>query len=100
MDRLAFALMILAYLAWMMFVGYLCSRVRDAGWFATTALVGGVAAIIVNLASASIVIIVFVLRDDISPDSPAPCKISTESDTCFSFCPRECSCSSAPPRRW
>ena len=52
----------------MMFVGYLYSRVRDAGWLATTALIGGIAAILANLVSISIVITVFVLRADISPE--------------------------------
>jgi hypothetical protein len=64
----AFAVVILAQLAFMIFVGYLCSRVRDAGWFATTALIGGTAAIIANLLSVSIVITVFVLRNDIPPE--------------------------------
>lgn len=64
----AFAVVILAQLAFIVFVGYLCSRVRDAGWLATTALIGGIAAIMANLASVSIVITVFVLRDAISPE--------------------------------
>ena len=64
----AFVVVILAQLAFIVFVGYLCSRVRDAGWLATTALIGGIAAIMANLASLSIVITVFVLRDDISPE--------------------------------
>jgi hypothetical protein len=64
----AFAVVILAQLAFMVFVGYLCSRVRDAGWLATTALIGGIAAIMANLASVSIVITGFVLRDHISPE--------------------------------
>ena len=66
--RLAFALIILAYLAWMVFVGYLYSRVRDGGWFATTALVGGVAAITVNLAATSGGLVVYLLRDVLTPD--------------------------------
>ena len=47
-TSVAFAMVILAQLAFMMFVGYLCSRVRDAGWLATTALIGGIAAIMAN----------------------------------------------------
>ena len=66
--RLAFALIILAYLAWMVFVGYLYSRVRDGGWFATTALVGGVAAITVNLVATSGGLVVYLLRDVLTPD--------------------------------
>ena len=67
-TQLAFALVILAYLAWMMFVGYLYSRVRDGGWLATTALVGGIAAITVNLAATSAGLVVYVLRDVLSPE--------------------------------
>jgi|SRR4051812_9543930 hypothetical protein len=65
---LAFAMIILAQLSLMVFVGYLCSRVRDAGWFATTALVGGISLLIANLMSATIVIGMFVVRDDLSPE--------------------------------
>ena len=67
-TSVAFAMVILALMALMMFVGYLCSRVRDAGWLATTALIGGTAALIANFLSVSILIAVFVLRDDISPE--------------------------------
>ena len=67
-TNLAFAMLIFAQMALMMFVGYLCSRVRDAGWLATTALIGGIAALIANFLSVSLVIAVFVLRDDISPE--------------------------------
>lgn len=67
-TNMAFAVVIVAQMAFIIFVGYVSSRVRDAGWFATTALIGGTAAIIANLLSVSIVITVFVLRDDISPE--------------------------------
>ncbi|MFE6255796.1 hypothetical protein [Agromyces sp. NPDC057865] len=67
-TNVAFAVVILAQMALMIFVGYLCSRIRDAGWLATTALVGGIAALIANVLSVSVVIAVFVLRDDISPE--------------------------------
>ena len=67
-TNVAFAVVILAQMALMMFVGYLCSRVRDAGWLATTALIGGTAALIANFLSVSLLIAVFVLRDDISPE--------------------------------
>ena len=67
-TSVAFAMVILALMALMMFVGYLCSRVRDAGWLATTALIGGTAALIANFLSVSLLIAVFVLRDDISPE--------------------------------
>lgn len=67
-TNVAFAVVILAQMALMVFVGYLCTRIRDAGWLATTALVGGISALIANLLSVSLVIAVFVLRDDISPE--------------------------------
>ena len=67
-SHVAFAVLVLAQLAFIVFVGYLYSRLRDAGWLATTALVGGIAAIMAYLVSMSIVIAVFVLRDDISPE--------------------------------
>lgn len=67
-TRVAFAVLVLAQLAFIVFVGYLCSRLRDARWLTTTALVGGTAAVMANLFSMSIVIDVFVLRDDIPPE--------------------------------
>jgi hypothetical protein len=67
-TNVAFAVVIFAQMAFLMFVGYLCSRFRDAGWLATTALIGGTAALMANLLSVSLVITVFVLRDDISPE--------------------------------
>lgn len=67
-TRVSLALVVLATMAFMMFVGYVCSRVRDSGWLATTALVGGIAAIMANLASMTIVFTVAALRDDLSPE--------------------------------
>ena len=67
-TNVAFAALVLAQMALMMFVGYLCTRVRDAGWLATTALIGGTVAFIANLVSISIVVDLFVLRDDLSPE--------------------------------
>ena len=67
-SHVAFAVVVLAQLAFIMFVGYLYSRLRNAGWLAATALVGGIAAIMAYLVSISIVMTVFVLRDDISPE--------------------------------
>ena len=85
--ELAFAMVILAYLACMMFVGYLCSRVRDGGWLATTALVGGIAAITVNLAATSVGLPSSSFATSSHRRSPAPCKISMESDTCCCVLP-------------
>ena len=66
--RVAFAMLILAQLALIMFVGYLYTRLRNAGWLAATALVGGIAAIMAYLVSLTMVIAVFVLREDMSPE--------------------------------
>lgn len=64
----AFAVVVIAQLALIMFVGHVYSRLRDAGWLAATALVGGITAIMANLLSMSIVIALFVLRANISPE--------------------------------
>ncbi|MCU1424729.1 MAG: hypothetical protein JWM51_1020 [Microbacteriaceae bacterium] len=68
LTNVAFAVILLAQLALIVFVGYVCSRVRDAGWFANTALVGGAAALFANLLSLSTVSAIFILRDDMSPE--------------------------------
>ncbi|MCU1446711.1 hypothetical protein [Cryobacterium sp.] len=67
-TRPAYFLVILGTMALIMFVGYLCWRVREGGWVATTAMVAGTAAIIANLISTSIVITISVLRDELSPE--------------------------------
>lgn len=67
-SHVAFAVLVLAQLAFIVFVGYLYSRLQNAGWLAITALVGGIAALMAYLVSMSLVIAVFVLRDDISPE--------------------------------
>lgn len=35
----------------MLFIGYLCTRIRASGWLATAALAGGVIAVAVKLVS-------------------------------------------------
>jgi hypothetical protein len=59
---------LLGFAALMLFVGYLCTRVRAAGWLATAALAGGAIAIAVKLASAAPMLTAYVLRDGISPE--------------------------------
>lgn len=51
------------------FIAYLSSRVRAAGWLATAALAGGVIEIAVKLASASPVLAAYLLRDELSPQT-------------------------------
>ncbi len=60
---------LLGFAAWMLFVGYLCTRVRAGGWLATAALAGGVVSIAVKLASAAPMFAGYVLRDDLSPET-------------------------------
>jgi Domain of unknown function (DUF4386) len=65
--RLGVTLELLGFAALIVFIGYLCTRVRDAGWLATAALAGGVVAVAIKLASAAPVLAAYVLRDEISP---------------------------------
>lgn len=59
---------LLAFAAWMVFVGYVCWRVRAAGWVAAAALVGGIAEIAVKVSSAGPLISAYSLRNEISPE--------------------------------
>jgi hypothetical protein len=63
----AVSIELLAFVAWMVFVGYVCWRVRAAGWLAAVALVGGVVEIAIKVGSAAPLITAYVLRDEISP---------------------------------
>ena len=60
---------LLGFAAWMLFVGYLCTRVRAGGWLATAALTGGVVSVAVKLASAAPLLTGYLLRDELSPDT-------------------------------
>ena len=61
----------LAFTFWMAFIGYVCWRLRAAGWVAAVALVGGVVEIAVKLGSAAPLISGYSLRDQISPEQAA-----------------------------
>jgi hypothetical protein len=61
----------LAFTFWMAFVGYVCWRLRAAGWVAAVAMVGGVVEIAVKLGSAAPLISGYTLRDQISPEMAA-----------------------------
>jgi hypothetical protein len=55
------------FAVFMLFIGYLCSRIRAGGWLATAALAGGVIAVAVKLASGAPILASYVLRDDLTP---------------------------------
>ena len=67
-TRLALVLVVLANMALIMFIGYLCWRVRDGRWLATTAIVGGTLAVVSNLMSMALVFTTSNLRNEISPE--------------------------------
>ena len=58
----------LAFVAWMVFIGYVAWRVRAAGWLAAAVLVAGSTEIAVKIGSAGPLIASYVLRDEISPE--------------------------------
>lgn len=64
----AVSMELLAFVAWMVFVGYVCWRVRAAGWLAAVALVGGVVEIAMKVGSSAPMFAGYVLRDEISPE--------------------------------
>lgn len=51
------------------FVSYLSTRIRDAGWLATAALAGGVIEVAVKLGSGAPMFAAYLLRDEISPET-------------------------------
>jgi len=67
-GQAAISLELVAFVAWMVFVGYVAWRVRAAGWLAAVVLVGGVSQIAVKLGSAGPLITSYVLRDQMSPE--------------------------------
>jgi len=67
----AISMELLAFAAWMTFVGYVCWRLRDAGWVAAVGMAGAVVQIAVKLGSAGPLISGYSLRDQISPEQAA-----------------------------
>ena len=67
----AMSMELLAFTAWMVFVGYVCWRLRAAGWVAAVALVGGVVEIAVKLGSGGPLFSGYLLRDQISAEQAA-----------------------------
>lgn len=68
LGQAATSLELLAFVAWMVFVGYVAWRVRAAGWLAAVVLVGGITEIAVKVGSAAPLITSYVLRDQIAPE--------------------------------
>ena len=68
LGQAAVSLEFLAFVAWMVFVGYVAWRVRAAGWLAAVVLVGGITQIAIKLGSAGPLITSYALRDQISPE--------------------------------
>jgi hypothetical protein len=62
LELLGFALMIV-------FISYLSTRVRDAGWLATAALAGGIMEVAIKLGSGAPMFTAYLLRDEISPET-------------------------------
>jgi hypothetical protein len=62
LELLGFALMLV-------FVGYICTRVRNGGWLATAALAGGVVEVAVKLGSGAPMFAAYMLRDELSPQA-------------------------------
>ena len=64
LDMLGFAVLIL-------FMGFVSTRVRAAGWLAVAALAGGVIGVAIKLGSAAPMFAAYLLRDEITPSSGA-----------------------------
>ncbi len=60
---------LLGLAAWVVFVAYVYSRTRAAGWLAVAALVGGTISIAVKFASFAPWITPYLLRDDMNPET-------------------------------
>ena len=67
--QVGLTLELLGFTAWMLWVGYLCTRVRAGGWLATAALTAGVVSIAVKLGSAAPLLAAYSLRDSLSPET-------------------------------
>jgi len=63
------SLELLGFAFQIVFIGYICTRVREAGWLATAALAGGVIEVAVKLGSGAPVFAAYLLRDEISPET-------------------------------
>jgi len=62
------SLELLGFAAWVLFVGYLCTRVRAGGWLASAALVGGAVSVAVKVGSAAPVFTAYLAGRDHARD--------------------------------
>jgi hypothetical protein len=76
--QVGLSLELLGFAAFVLFVGYLCTRVRSAGWLASSALLAGGISIAVKLASAAPSFAAYLLREEISP---ATARVLTDMNT-------------------
>ncbi len=65
-GQIGLTLELLGFAAFVLFIGYLSTRIRAGGWLATAAVVGGAVSVAVKLASGAPMFAAYVLRDDIS----------------------------------
>jgi hypothetical protein len=63
------ALELLGFVLMIVFISYLSTRVRDAGWLATAALAGGLIQVAIKLGSGAPMFAAYMLRDEISPET-------------------------------
>lgn len=69
LAQAATSLEFVAFVAWMVFVGYVAWRVRAAGWLAAVVLVGGITEIAVKVGSAATPLVTaYSLHDQMSPE--------------------------------
>jgi len=68
LAQAATSLELLAFVAWMVFVGYVAWRLRAAGWLAAVVLVAAITQIAVKVGSFAPLMTSYVLRDQISPE--------------------------------
>ena len=59
---------LMGFAAFVLFVGYLCTRVHRAGWLAAAAAVGGAVAVAVKVASGAPIVVGYLLRDEMSDE--------------------------------
>ncbi len=67
--QIGVTLELVGFALFVLFIGYLCTRVRDAGWLATAALAGGILAVAIKLGSVAPILVAYLLRDEISPET-------------------------------
>lgn len=63
------ALELLGFVLMIVFISYLATRFRDAGWLATAALAGGLIEVAIKLGSGAPMLAAYMLRDEISPET-------------------------------